>query len=73
MKKFGYLVLFMTILSSCALNRTYVSDYSQQIQLIRTHFPEIYNMYCNGTVIIDDVYTYEKDGKERVGINYRYR
>ena len=30
-------------------------------------------MYCNGTVIIDNVYTYEKDGIERVGVNYHYR
>ena len=73
MKKFACLLLLITILSSCALNRTYVKDYSRQIQLIKRNFPEIYDMYCNGTVIIDNVYTYEKDGIERVRVNYHYR
>jgi hypothetical protein len=55
------------------MKRTYVRDYSARIELIKTNFPEIYELYCRGAVIIDDVYTYEKDGTERVGINYHYR
>ena len=73
MKKIVCLLSFVTVLFSCALNRTYIQDYGQQIKLIKINFPEIYDMYCNGTVIIENVYTYEKDGKERVGVNYRYR
>ena len=30
-------------------------------------------MYRQGTVVIVNVYTYEKDGKAKVGITYHYR
>ena len=53
--------------------RIIVQDYSDQIELVRTNFPEIYELYCRESVVIDDVYTYVKDGRERVGINYHYR
>ena len=52
------------------MTRTYIRDYGKQIELVKTNFPEIYDLYRRGSVIIDDVYTYEKDGKERVGIHY---
>lgn len=73
MKKFVCLLSFVAILSSCVLNRTYIRDYGEQIRLVRENFPEIYDMYCDGLIIIDDVYTYDKDGTERVGVSYRYR
>ncbi len=73
MKKFACLLFFMAILSSCSVHKTYVNDYNQQIRLVKTNFPEVYNLYCRGDVIITDVYTYEKDGEDRVGINYHYR
>ncbi len=65
----------MVLLSvtSCALNRTYISDYTRRVELLETNFPEIYQLYCNGIVIIYDVYIYEEDGKEKVGITYKYR
>ena len=61
----------MTILSSCSV--TYVRDYKEQIELIKTNFPEIYDLYCNGDIIITSVYTYKKDGSKRVHVDYRYR
>jgi len=73
MKKFACLLFLMAILSSCAVKKTYVHDYNQQIRLVKNNFPEVYNLYCNGDVIITDVYTYEKDGEDRVGIEYHYR
>lgn len=73
MKKIVLLLVVVFAISSCATNRTYIRDYSQQIELIKTNFPEIYRLYCNGYVIIDAVYTYEKDGREQVRVRYRYR
>ncbi len=63
----------ITILTSCSVTRTYIRDYDKQIELIKTNFPEIYDLYRRGSVIINDVYTYEKDDKERVHISYYYR
>lgn len=70
MKRLILLLLFFAVLTSCSVTRTY---YGKQIELVKTNFPEIYDLYRRGSVIIDDVYTYEKDGKERVGIHYHYR
>ena len=50
-----------------------MSDYREQIRLMKANFPEIYELYRQGDVIITSVYTYEKDGQERVHIEYRYR
>lgn len=73
MKKVIFLLSLIALLSSCVTNRTYIKDYGERIRLLKENFPEIYSMYCNGAVIIYDVYTYEKDGQEKVRINYRYR
>lgn len=74
MKKIILLFLIITMFSSCSImNRTYIHDYSEKIELLERNFPEIYELYCRGAVIIDDVYTYEENGVERVGIHYHYR
>lgn len=74
MKRLILLLSVIIMLTSCSVvKRTYVRDYGERIELVKTNFPEIYDLYRRGSVIIDDVYTYEKDGKERVGIHYHYR
>ncbi len=74
MKRLIFLFLSITLLSSCSVvRRTYVQDYGTRIELIKTNFPEIYDLYRRGVVVINDVYTYEKNGEKRVGINYHYR
>lgn len=74
MKKFIFLLFATIVFSSCSVfNRVYVNDYGRKVQLLKDNFPEIYDLYRNGHVIIDDVYIYEQNGKERVGVNYRYR
>ena len=51
-----------------------VTDYSERMQLLRTNFPEIYTLYTNGSIIINEMYEYnDKDGTPQVHINYRYR
>ncbi len=73
MKRLILLLSVIIMLTSCSVvKRTYVRDYGERIELIKTNFPEN-DLYRRGSVIIDDVYTYEKDGKERVGIHYYYR
>lgn len=73
MKKLVVLLLIGISFSSCVLNRTYINDYNEQISLIKENFPEIYELYRQGEVIIYSVYTYEKDGRERVHVEYSYR
>ena len=73
MRKVVFLLSLVALLSSCVTNKTYIRDYGERIKLLKANFPEIYSMYCNGAVIIENVYTYEKDGQEKVHISYRYR
>ena len=73
MKKLVVLLLIGISFSYCVLNRTYINDYNEQISLIKENFPEIYELYRQGEVIIYSVYTYEKDGRERVHVEYSYR
>lgn len=72
MKKLAAFLLIIC-LSACATNRTYIRDYNRQMELIELHFPTIYQLYCNGIIIIDDVYTYEKDGRKLFHVDYHYR
>ena len=74
MKKLIVLLAAIAILSSCAVNKTYIRDYNQQIQLVKRNFPEIYDLYRHGAIIIDSVYTYDdKNGINKVHINYHFR
>ena len=78
------LLLSIVLLSSCAsfnnfmagrpANSVVVTDYSEQMRLLRDNIPEIYDLYRDGRIILNDIYTYyTKEGQSRVGINYRHR
>lgn len=79
-----FLILSIALFSSCAslnnilsdrpANSVVVTDYSEQMRLLRDNFPEIYDLYRDGRIILNDIYTYfDKNGVSRVGINYRHR
>ena len=68
-----WITTFCLLFAACALNRHYVTDYGEKMTLVKVNFPEIYDMYKRGQIIINEVYTYEKDGKELVHVNYIYR
>ncbi len=57
-------------LFSCATNRVYIKDYSEKIRIVKENFPEVYELYRNGNVMIEDVYINKKDFNYHV--NYRY-
>lgn len=68
------LCLLLTISTSCQKNRTRVDDYYEQMELIKIHFPEMYNLYRHGHIIIEAVHISSEDnGKEVVHLSYRYR
>jgi hypothetical protein len=45
------------------------------MKCVKSHFPQIYDLYINGKVVINGVYTYteKKTGEEKVNISYYYR
>ena len=78
-KLFFVLALSISALAfqSCAsvkTNKVYINDYNEQMNIVKVNFPQIYDLYIQGKVIIDGVYTYtiKKTGEERVHISYRY-
>ena len=82
MKKLIFISVILLAFSSCASLNNFLSgrpagsvlvkDYSMQMYLVRSYFPEIYDLYRSGRVTITEVYEYtDKHGTERVGISYR--
>lgn len=74
------LLLFTCLLMSCAMynditNVVEVKDYSEKMKILKYGFPEVYDLYKSGAVILDEVYTYtdRKTGKEKTHIGYHYR
>lgn len=77
-----FLSLFLFLTTSCSMvlypettlpDYRVVSDYHEQMELLKTNFPEIYGMFDRGLIIIDKVYTYKtEDGIERVHVTYHY-
>ena len=76
MKKVLFTLLFLGLVScSDKMCIEHVRDYSEQIKLVKINFPEIYNLYKDWEIVIDDVYEYvsRKDSTNRVNIKYHYR
>lgn len=77
MKKFLFTLLFSLFIFSCSdkMYVQHIKDYDKRITLVKSNFLEVYNLYKNGEVIIDDVYEYvsRKDSIDKVGIKYHYR
>ena len=80
------MILFSLTFASCGFmsaltgynfdhyNKVYITDYSEKMATIKLHFPEIYDLYRDGLVIIDEVYEYkDKNGKSKIHVGYRYR
>jgi len=77
MKKILVTILFITCISSCSneIHKTYITDYNDKMEILKTEFPEIYNLYKNGNIILGKMYTYEDtvSNKTKTHIKYRYR
>lgn len=80
------LVLTILLTSSCGVmselfgyhfdhyDKEYITDYSERMDVLRSSFPEIYNLFCNGKIIINEMYHYKtKEGKSRTYIDYYMR
>ncbi len=78
MKKIILVFLTLLLMSSCEVfgiysNRSY-PDYEEQMQLLKSSFPELYVLYCNGSIVINEIFEYDaSDGTRKVHVNYRYR
>jgi hypothetical protein len=74
MKKVLLILLIGMVYSCTVTNKVVIKDYGKQMELVKSHFPEIYENYKNGRVNIDGVYTYthKKTGAEKVHVSYHY-
>lgn len=69
MKRILLLIIMACVLNGCAIN--YITNYSDKMRVVQRNFPEIYELYKQGDVIIVDVYYNKK--KDSYHISYRYR
>lgn len=53
--------------------RKHFTDYSERMSVLKENFPEIYQMYSNGAVIVNDLYEYvDRNEIIQYHINYRH-
>lgn len=53
MRRLILLLSVIIMLTSCSVvKRTYVRDYGERIELIKTNFPEIYDLYRRGSSLL---------------------
>ncbi len=69
--KLASLFIVIVLFASCMTNRQYISDYGSRMNIVKTMFPEIYDLYRQGDVIIESVYLDLDTNKYH--IEYRYR
>ena len=52
----------------------YITDYSERMTVLKENFPEIYDLYRNGKVLLNEIYEYVGDnGNIKYHISYSYR
>jgi hypothetical protein len=52
-------------------DKVYIENYNEQMYILSSSFPEIYNLYCNGKIDISEMYHYKtKDGQPMIHIGY---
>ena len=78
LKKILVILISALILCSCAsmfyMDYKPVNDYSRQMELLQENFPEVYNLYRNGDIILNEMFMYTgENGEPRVHISYHYR
>lgn len=81
MKNLLITLLFIFMLSSCAGinwltrdNYERVKGYDNRMTTLKENFPEIYNLYINGHIVIRDLFYYtDSEGKRQIKVNYKYR
>ena len=62
----------LLLTTSCKSNMVKVKNYSEEIDLLKRNFPEIYEQFRNGSVVIDGVYTYTDKNTGRDGVRVKY-
>ena len=54
------------------LQSNFITDYSDRMYILKTDFPEIYNLFTQGKVALNEMYKYvDEKGTVRIHISYR--
>lgn len=69
--KLASLFIVIVLFASCMTNRQYISDYSSRMNIVKTMFHEIYDLYRQGDVIINSVYLDLDTNKYHIEYEYR--
>ena len=69
--KLASLFIVIVLFASCMTIRQYISDYSSRMNIVKTMFPEIYDLYRQGDVIINSVYLDLDTNKYHIEYEYR--
>ena len=80
MKKVILILVIVNLITGCGLIKytkpgyRNVKNYSERMELLQSNFPEIYGLYRQGDVVIDEMYQYyDRSGNPKVHVSYHYR
>lgn len=70
------LVLLLMLLQSCAVMRrdkAFILDPVEQEAVLQDEFPQLYALYVEGRISIDEMYLYkDRKGRSKYHISYNY-
>jgi hypothetical protein len=81
MKKLFILLVALLSLSSCSTSfwtgrpkdAVLITDFNQRMTALKDNFPELYNLFKQGKIVIDEMYMYNfKTGNPRVSVDYHH-
>ena len=50
-----------------------IEDYGEQMEVLKSHFPEIYNMYCIGKAEIEEITEYVEEDTGKIKYNVEWK
>lgn len=81
MKKILLLLFSLLLLSSCNTmlftgrpkDSVVITNYSQKMNALKKYFPELYELFKNGIITVDEIYLYDfKEGDPKAKVKYTY-
>ena len=74
MKKLMFpMLLSGLLLTGCAATqKTEMSKFTADINVVKTYRPDLYDKYMKGEIVIDDVYLDQTPSYDYYGVDYHY-
>ena len=71
MIRMGFIAVACLLLSGCKVQQcTEMTKFTHEMNLVKTHRPDLYDQHMAGTIVIDDVYPSIISPDSVIGVDY---